>query len=50
MGDGGGWVGRWETGGLLGRVRVRGVDGYLLDIECILAVYFSSNGLGKMLF
>jgi hypothetical protein len=36
--------------GLLGRVRVRGVDGYLLDTECILAIYFSSNGLGKMLF
>jgi hypothetical protein len=47
--DGGRWVG--EVGeGLLGRVRVRGVDGYLLDIECILVVYFSSNGSGNMLF
>jgi hypothetical protein len=30
--------------GLQGRVKVRGVDGYLLDIECILVVYFSSKG------
>jgi hypothetical protein len=40
----------WFKLSLLGRVRVRGVDGYLLDTECILAIYFSSNGLGKMLF
>jgi hypothetical protein len=46
MGEGGGRrVGCWEGLGL-----GEWMDGYLLDIECILAVYFSSNGLGKMLF